>query len=75
MASSIIWGVSPYILVVMCPCTLGEKVVLRAHPELTYVPQNITIDVTDLDLAFNDIQILQNTSFYHYVNLHRIIVN
>ena len=75
MASSIILGVSSYILIAMSPCTLGEKVVLRAHPELTYVPQNITIDVTDLDLAFNDIQILHNTSFYHYVNLHRIKVN
>ena len=65
---------SPIIFLYMSQLVLSTKVILRPDPRLTYVPKNITVDVTNLDLKSNAIQILHNTSFYLFVKITRIDV-
>ena len=75
MASSLICVISPTIFLYMSQLVLSTKVILRPDPKLTYVPQNIAVDVTNLDLEMNDIKILHNTSFHLFENITRIAVS
>ena len=53
----------------------AEIVVRRENEKLTIVPQNITINVTKLDLTDNDIAVLHNTSFMLFKEITNILLD
>ena len=71
MTLLVMWITPSLSFLCMSQLVLAKRVVLRADPKLTYVPQNITVDVTDLDLARNAIQILTNNSFHLFEKITR----
>ena len=71
MALFITWFASSLNFMCLSQLLSAEKVVLRSA-KLTSVPQNITVNVTKLDLDHNKIRVLHNESFHLFKKIEQI---
>ena len=71
MASFVIWVAHRIFLIHLShSITTTTQVHVRRGGGLTYVPQDITVDVTKLELKYNDIKVLNDTSFSLFAKMN-----